>query len=202
MPPERTWLAIPNGARYPTLSRLESFDAYAQVYYSAATMLWKSADKNHAGILRPNDNLVMPILYLLHHFVELELKEVINLTASVGSLTGVKVEELPDSTHDLRQLLRVATANLDALGHGDSPLSEEARNIILGLEQFSPHGEAFRYPSRTIRQGGMPTMPESFVVDMPPVMNAMNNCWHEFAGRIGFLDNAEQMLFDPRPGGV
>ena len=45
-------------------------------------------------------------------------------------------------------------------------------------------------------------MPESFVVDMPRVMNAINNCWHEFAGRIGFLDNEEQMLLDSRSGGL
>ena len=78
------------------------------------------------------DNLVYPILFLIHHFLELELKDGIMLTYSLGSMTGELVPKELEKTHDLSSLLTLLDSNLAKLSGlpDELPLSKETHEFI------------------------------------------------------------------------
>lgn len=191
-------LKIPRDAIFPTLIRAENFDAYAQAYWLAAVKVREAYWKDDADISSP-DYIVLPVLYLLHHFVELELKEITRLSNIVGSHEGKQVQDLPErGTHSLRKLLSLADLNLEKLGLARQQpfLTENGRDIITDLEEFGRDGEALRYPEETQKHGGGPTMPERYIANVPAVMRIMEQIANEFAGVIGYLGDWEQFLFE------
>ena len=123
------------------------------------------------------DWLVWPVLFLLHHFIELELKEVITLSGSIGTQLGVKVAQSTEG-HNLPKLLAVVDSNLTRLAPevgvrdlGESLfLSISSRELIEDLQEFGGGGEYFRYPVKRSREGGGPTLPDTYVADIPKVM--------------------------------
>jgi hypothetical protein len=128
--------------------------------------------------------------------MEMELKEIVRLSYSVGSIESRPVQDLPaQGTHSLHKLLSIVDSNLDTLGLAEQPfLTKRSRDLIADLEKFGRKGEALRFPEETKKQGGQPTMPERFVADVPAVMRIVNEFQGKFAGAIGYLDHREQTL--------
>ena len=195
-------LRIPRDATFPTLVPSESFDVYAQAYYDVA----KSAFQERWGerrIARP-DWVVWPVLFLLHHFVELELKEISYLTWSIGRHHGVELKPYPDDQHHLLPLIHRAESNL-ALLAPDLPdldldaspmLTRSHKELIEDLETFTGGGVNVRYPIQTEKQGGGPSLPDSYVADIPKVMEGIEEIKRQFSKVIDYLTRREQHLFE------
>ena len=61
----------------------------------------------------------MPVLYLLHHYIELELKEVIRVSYNVGVREQKTVKPLPSGGgHGLTELVKIAAANTEQVCPG------------------------------------------------------------------------------------
>ena len=78
-PPGNMDMKIPRDTTFPVLTRPETYDVYGHAYWLAASNLFDcywGAD----GVVPTPDYLTMPVLYLLHHYIELELKEVIRIS--------------------------------------------------------------------------------------------------------------------------
>jgi hypothetical protein len=197
MKPDEEVLSIPRGAKYPSIE-WGDFDVYAQGYYEAAETLvgeyWGNGGKEPAF-----DWVVWPVLFLLHHFIELELKEIIRLSYSIGRSFGMDVENLPlQGTHSLVNLLRLVDANIGKLesrlnlNSKEQPLlSKDERELINDLQKF---GEGLRYPWSTENRGGCPTLPQNFVVDIPAVMSLVKVIRKDFLGVVECLAHIEENL--------
>ena len=189
-----TRVQIPRTSTSPTFHHCETFEEYAEAYFVAAKTLWEAIPKLECRVPRP-DHVILPVLFLLYHFIELELKQVILLSASVGTLSGRPVADVPDTTHDLRQLLDVAESNLAALDLGNqSFLTEQQLNLIEDLQSFCAYGVPPRYPTHTKKQGGHPTLPRTFVVDIPAVMDVVSEIRIQMGGPVGMLTEMKQVI--------
>lgn len=198
------YLAIPRNATYPSLGRGLSFDVYAQAYYDSAKSVFSERWKDNR-VPRP-DWVVWPVLFLLHHFVELELKEIIHLSGIIGRELDVELDPYPDNQHDLPKLMKLAESNLqiltpklDGLDLDTNPMLEaDQRELVEDLEKFTGGGVNVRYPVRTEKQGGGPSLPDGYVADIPKVMEGIDGIRSQFSGIIGYLSSIEQTLFDMR----
>ena len=190
-------LRIPRDANFPSLTRAETFDVYAHAYWLAAEKLFETYWGKDGRPLPP-DFMMLPTLYLLHRFLELELKEVIRLSFMVAKLENKPAKDLPQGgSHSLIALLEDVENNLKEVCPDEAPLFDaEVRAIIEDLEKFSNHGEGLRYPETTPSKGSKPTLPESFVADVSAVMKAMRKVRARFNGCIGWLDDCVQILED------
>ena len=179
---------LPRDADYPTLGPSASNIAHGEAYYLAAKKLWKAINGSR-DVPHP-DSLVFPLLFLLHHFLELELKEVIRATFSIGSLIGAADLKPPrTNTHDLKVLLSDVDCNLEVLGLlNASPFSQKSRDFMVDLEEFSPKSEALRYP---FDKAGKPTLPPYYRVNMPKIMEIVDKTREEFGGALGYLLDRE-----------
>ena len=70
------YLRIPRDAQSPMQLTLNTFDIQGMAYYEAAEILWEKAPKDLDTLLSP-EYLAIPLLFLLHHFVEVELKKIL-----------------------------------------------------------------------------------------------------------------------------
>lgn len=181
------YLHIPRDANSPGQQIPNTFGILGMAYYEAAEILWGKAPKNGHTLLSP-DYLAIPLLFLLHHFVEVELKEVIELSRLLGD-EGAKQVPL---THDLLELLKSANLNLNALG--DEPcLDEESKNLVEDLQKFGSAGVALRYPEMESRHNHI-------IVDLPRVTSGMKRIKFQFDGLISELmvrrDQANDFLYN------
>ena len=168
--------------------------ARGEAYYLAAKKLWETI--NGSRDTPYPDSLVFPVLFLLHHFLELELKEVIRATFSIGSMIGKTQMKEVTYTHDLTELLSDVDSNLETLGmNNPGPLSNKSRDMIVDLGEFSSKGEALRY---AYKKGGTPTLPPYYVVNMKVVMDVIAETWVELGGAIGLLLDREDTEADMR----
>ena len=87
-------LRILRGATSPTFSHSESYAEYARAYWEASKSLHESFWK-HSNKAPTPDFVVLPVLYLLHHWLELELKQVVRLSYSLGSIERKEVQDFP-----------------------------------------------------------------------------------------------------------
>ena len=185
---------LPRDADYPTLGPFASNVARGEAYYLAAKKLWETI--NGSRDTPYPDSLVFPVLFLLHHFLELELKEVIRATFSIGTMIGKEQMKPVTYTHDLTQLLPDVDSNLESLGmNNPGPLGDNSRDMILDLGKFSSKGEALRYAYDT---KGRPTLPTYYVINMRAVMDVMAETWIELGGAIGLLRDREDAEADMR----
>ena len=181
---------IPRNANFPSINAAVNNVEYGEAYYEAAQILWENAPKDDKVIPIP-DTLVFPVLHLVHHFLELELKEAIRLTYSIGTMTGKANVCAPPLGHDLEMLLSFVDSNRAILCL-DDPISKESRDIIADLEKFSSKGEALRYPST---KSNKPTLPRVSAVNIPMVMDIITEKTNgELAGFIGYLMNWEDTI--------
>ena len=184
-------MKIPRGADFPVLTRPETYDVYANAYWLAARKLFDCYWGADGDVPTP-DFLIMPVLYLLHHYLELELKEVIRVSYDVGVREQKNVEPLPSGGgHGLTKLTKIAAANTKQVCSEEaSLLDEESHKVIEDLEKFGSKGEGLRYPETKPKQGGKPTKPTIspyYVADVPAVMLAFENIRKRLNGCVGWL---------------
>ena len=197
--PQREYLRIPRDAHFPTLPVPDSFQAYASAYYLGAKTLWeKTKDLNGAPY---PDNLVYPILFLVHHFLELELKSAIELTYSIGNTTQEITEEQNWWCHDLNYLLSLMQDNLAKLDGlpEEEPLSEPTCQLIEDMAKFGMLGEALRYPIRTVRESTRKKaigerLPDSLIPDVASVIAAADKARLDLGGLISYLMEYEKYV--------
>ena len=199
---EREYLRIPRDATFPTLPVPTDLEEYAYGYYLGAKNLWKKTGKDHhCGVPIP-DNLVYPILFLVHHFLELELKSGIQLTRSIGHMTGEITEEQNWRSHDLDHLLSLLKANLAKLDEiPEGRPSEATCDLIEDMAKFGMLGESLRYPIGTINEN---TRKKAFgdmrlcglIPDIPAVIDAAEKAWLDFGGLISYLMNCEEIMIE------
>ena len=202
--PQREYLRIPRGATFPTLLVPTDFQDYSHAYFIGAKELWEKTKDQYIGVPIP-DNLVYPILFLVHHFLELELKSAIELTNSIGNMTG-KITEEPDRRqgHDLNYLLSILQANLAKLNEIPewSP-TETTRELIEDIAKFGVFGEALRYPIRDIGKKKLEDAigqrwPDGLIADVAAVINAAEKARLDFGGLISYLMEYEHHEQDMR----
>ena len=185
---------LPRDAGHPTLGPFATDVARGEAYYLAAGKLWETI--NGSRHTPHPDSLVFPVLLLLHHFLELELKEVIRATFSIGTMIGKEQMKKVTFTHDLTELLSDVDSNLETLGmNNPGPLSNSSHDMIVDLGEFSANGEALRYAYDT---KGRPTLPPYYVVNLKAVMDVMAETWVELGGAIGLLRDREDAEADIR----
>ena len=190
-------MRIPRGADFPSLTRPESFDVYAGAYWFAAESLFHHYWRDDSDVPTP-DYLVMPVLFLLHHFIELELKEIIRLSSRVCEVEGKSAKGLPNAGgHSLTMLLRIAEDNLEEICPDEMPLLDNgSKNTIEDLGEFGSNGEGLRYPETTPKQGGNPTISSSYVANVRMVFAAVVQIRSRLNGCIGWLDSYLEYLSD------
>jgi hypothetical protein len=206
MASNRNYLRIPRDATFPTLPLSEHFEEYAHAYYLAAKYLWDAVPKSYGGVPRP-DNLVHPILFLVHHFLELKLKQVIVLSYAIGSMTGELTPNENDRTHDLSSLLRLADSHLDRIEAVPKPLplSGQTRLFIEDMNKFGMMGEALRYPYHSVKAVVIqrmvgPDFPDAIIPDLPAVIGSVEKAQDEFGGLISYLIEYDRALFEMQRG--
>ena len=178
---------------FPSLTRPEGFDVYAHAYWLAAKQLYE-AYWGDDGMAPIPDYLIMPVLFLIHHYIELELKEIIRMSFCVGWESQKPVSKLPSKpSHSLTNLLEIAEGNLKEICPDEMPLLDlQSKDMIEDLEEFGSKGEGLRYPETNPNQGSNPTISESYVADVNAVMTAMKPIRDRFNGCIGWLDSHHQ----------
>ena len=206
---EREYLRIPRDADFPTLTIPTDFQEYAYPYYLGAKELWERTGKGrHKGVPWP-DNLVYPILFLVHHFLELELKSGIELTFSIGNMTGELADE-PNwgkgvfRSHDLLGLFSLLKENLAKLnGIPEWHPTESTSQLIEDINKFGMLGESLRYPlptvnSKTRRRIMGTKWPDGLIPDVAAVIEATKKAWLDFGGLISYLIHCEEILIEER----
>ena len=190
-------MKIPRDADYPALTRPETYDVYANAYWLAVRKLFDCYWGANSAVPTP-DFLIMPVLYLLHHYVELELKEVIHLSYDVGGRVQKIVKPLPSGGgHGLTDLVKIATANTEQLFPEETPLlDKKLYEAIEDLEEFGSKGEGLRYPETKPKQGGEPTISPRYVANVPDVMLAFNDIRKRLNGCVGWLHEYQHYLQD------
>ena len=200
--PGREYLRIPRNADFPTLPIPTDFQDYSLAYYLGAKELWEKTGKDrYRGVPWP-DNLVYPILFLIHHFLELELKSAIELTHSIGKMTGEITEEPDLRSHDLKYLLsltKASLAKLDRIPEGRP--TESTCELIEDMAKFGVFGESLRYPITTVNEKKREKVigtnwPSSFIPDVGAVVEAAEKAWSDFGGLISYLIHCEEILID------
>ena len=200
---KREYLCIPRDATFPTLPVPTDFQDYAHAYFLGAKELWEKTGKDRLnGVPRPN-NLVYPILFLVHHFLELELKSGIQLTYSIGKMTGEITGEQNYWTHDLNSLLSIMQTNLVQLSQiPKGRPTEPTCRLIEDINKFGVFGESLRYPLTDVNPGKRKKAigegwPDGLIIDIAAVIAATEKAWEDF-GLVSYLIEYEQMLLDQR----
>ena len=141
---EREYLRIPRDADFPTLPVPTDFSEYAFAYYHGAKELWEKTGKHQPTGVPVPDNLVYPILFLVHHFLELELKSGIELTYSIGHMTGEITDKQDWRCHDLNALLTLIKGNLERLaGIPEGKPKESTCRLIEDINKFGVFGNHY-----------------------------------------------------------
>ena len=197
--PERNYLRIPRDADFPTLPVPTDFQDYAHAYYLGAKALWEKTKDPNTGVPYP-DNLVYPILFLVHHYLELELKSGIELTYSIGHMTGELSEEQNWRNHDLNFLLKLLKNNLCELTQvPEWTPTEPTYSLIEDMAKFGMLGESLRYPITTVNEKTKKKAigegrPDSLIPDCEAVIGLMDHAWRDFGGLISCLIEYENDL--------
>ena len=195
---KREYLRIPRDAAFPTLPVPIDFQDYAHAYFIGAKELWEKTGKGRSNGVPIPDNLVYPILFLVHHFLELELKSGIELTNSIGNMTGEITEEKNWWGHDLNSLLSLMQANLAKLAQiPEGRPTEPTCELIEDIAKFGMLGESLRYPIRTVKAETRgktigERSPDGLIPDIAAVIAAADKAWADFGGLISYLIEYEE----------
>ena len=121
------------GCWFPSDSDPYDYSILAEHYYEAALTIGR------AGIRRHNKWFAIPMLFLLHHAFELQLKAV---CYGVCRIDGECVRAWFKKTHQLRRLA-------DWLRQHEIKFHNEILKLIKFLDHLDPTGEHTRYPEDT-----------------------------------------------------
>ena len=197
-------LRIPKDADFPTLPIPADFQDYSLAYYLGAKELWEKTGKHQPdGVPRP-DTLIYPILFLVHHFLELELKSGIELTYSIGHMTGEVTDEQDWRSHNLRKLLLLLKANLAILdGMPEGRPNESTCELIEDMAKFGVLGESLRYPLTTVKKEKREeafgnTRIWGLIPDIGATIAAADGAWKDLNGLISYLADYEEWSFRTR----
>ena len=201
---DREYLRIPRDATFPTLPVPTDFQEYAFAYYLGAKELWEKTGKDQPNQVPMPNNLVFPILFMIHHFLELELKSGIELTYSIGHMTGEITDEQVRRSHDLHSLLTLMKGNLGRLaGIPEGSPSESTCRLIEDVNKFGVFGESLRYPLVTVKpktkRRAMGTeWPKSLIPDISAVIDATDQARKDLGGLISYLMDCEETVIDAK----
>jgi hypothetical protein len=194
----REYLRIPRNATFPTLPVPTDFQEYAHAYYLGAKELWETTRKHQPTGVPVPDTLVYPILFLVHHFLELELKSGIELTYSIGHMTGEITDEQDWRSHNLRKLLFLLKANLAILdGVPVGRLNEPTCELIEDMAKFGVLGESLRYPLATVTKKKREeafgnTRIWGLIPDIGATIAAADEAWKDLNVLISYLGDYEE----------
>ena len=197
---EREYLRIPRNADFPTLPIPTDFQDYAFAYYLGAKELWEKTGEHQPTGVPVHNPLVFPVLFLVHHFLELELKSGIELTYSIGNRTGEIAEEPDLWSHDLRNLLSLLKANLAILDRmPEGCPNEPTCELIEDMARFGVLGELLRYPLATVtkkkrKQAFGNTRLCGLIPDIGATITAADGAWKDLNGLISYLVDYEDMI--------
>ena len=201
---DREYLRIPSDATFPTLPVPTDFQEYAFAYYLGAKELWEKTGKDQPNQVPMPDNLVYPILFMIHHFLELELKSGIELTYSIGYRTGEITDEQNWRSHDLNSLLTLMKGNLERLaGILEGSPTESTCRLIEDVNKFGAFGESLRYPLVTVnpktKRRAMGTeWPKGLIADIAAVIDATDQARKDLGGLISYLMDYEETVIDAK----
>jgi hypothetical protein len=147
-------------------------------YYAAAYK--EAADKLVQAVLDKRlakDSAIYPTLYLYRHYVELMLKEIIELGAQLDENDAIAPEH-----HKIDQLWQDARTMLErAFPDEDKEDADAVERIVRELASVDASGEAFRYSRRKRtkeqkRNGehGDPTLPAPRQLNLDNMRHVMN----------------------------
>ena len=203
MSPDRRYLRVPRNAEFPTLPLPESFTEYSLAYYDAVESLWGTVSKS-GGVPVP-DNLVYPILFLVHHYLELELKDAIGFTYSIRSMEGENTPDHPEFVHSISRLLAELDESLPRVPgmQGNQPLSPDTRDLIRDMDEFGIMGQALRYPyyalGYALQRNAREELPyDGLIPNVQGVMDLLKQASNEFEGFVSLLIETEQAYWDSR----
>ena len=195
---ERKYLHIPRDADFPTLPIPTDFQDYSLAYYLGAKELWEKTGKDQPTGVPVPDTLVYPILFLVHHFLELELKSGIELTYSIGHMTGEITDEEDWRSHNLRKLLFLLKANLVILdGMPKGRPTEPTCELIEDMAKFGVLGESLRYPLATVTKKKREeafgnTRIWGLIPDIEATIAAADEAWKDLNVLISYLGDYEE----------
>ena len=201
---ERKYLHIPRDAEFPTLTIPTDFQDYSLAYYLGAKELWEKTGKHQPTGVPVPDTLVYPILFLVHHFLELELKSGIELTYSIGYMTGEITEEPDLRSHDLKHLLSLTNAGLAKLaGIPEGRPTKPTCELIEDMAKFGVLGESLRYPLATVTKKKREeafgnTRIWGLIPDIGATIAAADRAWKDLNGLISYLADYEEWSFRTR----
>jgi hypothetical protein len=139
------------------------------------------------------DQLVYPIVFCYRHYLELELKYIIN---NYGRLVGV-----PPNTedHDLEELWPAArrVITLDRPETAD-PAIDAVEAAIAEFSKIDPSSFTFRYPTD---KKGQPIAIGVEHLDLEQLRDTMKGIGNFFMGADGLLDEAERNFREYQDGG-
>ena len=139
-------------------------------------------------------------LFLVHHFLELELKSGIELTYSIGNMTGEITEERNWRNHDLNCLLSILQENLARLKEvPEGRPSPTSRELIEDMARFGMLGESLRYPITNVNKATKEKaigegLPDGLIPDTKAVIELAYQAWLDFSGLISYLIRYEDYL--------
>lgn len=192
--PKDAIIALPEGSKRPEVFFERSYGVLGSGYRQAAELIWTHCRK--LGTERPRpDFLVFPIVFLMHHAIELQLKDIIHYCLAIGALifTELSRQTVPNS-HDLSNLLRVAEQCWEELGLDEAPIRDhQAKKFVHEVQRFTRGNEAVRYPSLS---KGEQSFPYTCVVHVPNAFERFELLWRDLTGTVGYLDNRVENIHE------
>ena len=191
---------IPREATFPAIGLPPTLTEYADAYSSAVAILWKAVPKS-AGQPSP-DHLSFPILFLVHHCLEAEIKEAITLSYAIRRASGDETPDGPNFIHDLVKLGKVLDSTLAVTpGFESTAIREEDSLLLEDLDKFAPDGQVLRYPYLTVNKKPTGDLNRTAVVDIPAVMKAFKELHGWMVGLVSELIEVDHAYWDALPDG-
>lgn len=172
---------------------------YRNGYLNAADLLADAIQKSEGFDTRVL-SIIYPMLHLYRHFVELTLKDFIDLAVFVGPYVpdlydaGQVKAKREKLSHDLRKAYDVVRSIIGSVYNPPSDLLQHVDRSCLELVEWfqerDRRGDSFRY---TLNVKAEAQFPKSFPVDLPWLrsrVKAFDLCMHE-------EHNALRALLDP-----
>jgi hypothetical protein len=152
-----------------------SRSSYRWGYLKGARQLAKAM-----GGVPAQDNLVYPMIFLYRHYVELEIKDAIDLCLAIVERNPMSKSERDTALkarkqlgHDLRKawhlLMMLASREFE---QSATLVMEECQPLIEQLASLDHSGEAFRYP---LTVNGKAVFPKSFEMNLASLDASVGN---------------------------
>ena len=165
--------------------RGESY-GYSAGYRRAAELIFKRLEETRGDDV---DLLVFPFVFLWRQYLELMLKELIQVARSIETVGRGAPDPVPD-THSLIGLWYLLGPHLNRHVKTDDEDYAATLKIVQEFHDLDPSSYTFRYARKTQKAGGGPSVPQS--------LGAMNlKSLHEAMTAVGnYLEGVSALLED------